>query len=189
MAPRERGRFAGYFATVFALASTSGPVLGAFLTEHLSWRAVFAINLPLGLLAALLALRVPDHRPAEREPLPARHRRRTAVLPRRPLALLFALSSAGHRFAWLSWPMAALFGGALVAVRRAGWWERRAHDPVIPLRFIGVPAIARVERRGAVLRRRAVLHHSLPAALSAARPRARHRPVGPAAAADHACAW
>jgi MFS family permease len=48
VSPRERGRFSGYFATVFALASTSGPVLGAYLTEHLSWRAVFAVNLPLG---------------------------------------------------------------------------------------------------------------------------------------------
>src|SRR5947207_8666948 len=59
VSPRERGRFSGYFATVFALASTSGPVLGAYLTEHLSWRAVFAINLPLGLIAAALAMRVP----------------------------------------------------------------------------------------------------------------------------------
>ena len=61
--PRERGRFSGYFATVFALASSSGPVLGAYLTEHLTWRAVFAINLPLGLLAAMLALRVPQSKP------------------------------------------------------------------------------------------------------------------------------
>src|SRR5437868_2243794 len=43
--PRERGRFQGYFAAVFALASTSGPILGAYLTEHISWRSVFAINL------------------------------------------------------------------------------------------------------------------------------------------------
>src|SRR5438094_4946671 len=57
--PRERGRFSGYFATVFALASSSGPVLGAYLTEHVGWRAVFAINLPLGVLAAALAMRVP----------------------------------------------------------------------------------------------------------------------------------
>ena len=47
VSPRERGRFSGYFATVFALASTSGPVLGAYLTEHASWRAVLWINLPL----------------------------------------------------------------------------------------------------------------------------------------------
>ena len=59
-------RRAGYFATVFALASTTGPVLGAYLTEHFSWRAVFAINVPLGIVAAALALRVPH------APLPAR---------------------------------------------------------------------------------------------------------------------
>ncbi len=56
VSPRERGRFAGYFATVFALASTAGPVLGAYLTEQFSWRAVFLINLPLGLLAAAIVI-------------------------------------------------------------------------------------------------------------------------------------
>ena len=54
--PRERGRFQGYFAGVFALASTSGPILGAYLTEHISWRSVFAINLPIGLLSLYLLL-------------------------------------------------------------------------------------------------------------------------------------
>ena len=52
--PRERGRFQGYFAAVFALASMSGPILGAYLTEHIGWRSVFAINLPLGVLAPCL---------------------------------------------------------------------------------------------------------------------------------------
>src|SRR5579862_9396837 len=89
--PRERGRFAGYFATVFALASTSGPVLGAFLTEHLSWRAVFAINLPLGLLAAFLALRVADHRPAQTEPFKP-DVAGALLFSASTLALLFALS-------------------------------------------------------------------------------------------------
>ena len=83
VSPRERGRFAGYFATVFALASTSGPVLGAYLTEHLSWRAVFLINVPLGLLAAVLALRVPAcRRGAPRRAVSTGRRRRAAVLRR-----------------------------------------------------------------------------------------------------------
>jgi EmrB/QacA subfamily drug resistance transporter len=142
VSPRERGRFAGYFATVFALASTSGPVLGAFLTEHLSWRAVFAINLPLGLLAALLALRVTDRRPEKR----GRFKPDVAgatLFCLSTLALLFALSSAGNRFPWRSWPMFVLLGGALAGYAALGWWERRAADPVIPLHFIAVPAIAR----------------------------------------------
>jgi EmrB/QacA subfamily drug resistance transporter len=142
VSPRERGRFSGYFATVFALASTSGPVLGAYLTEHLSWRAVFAINLPLGLIAAILAWRIPQ--PAT----PRRGRFRPDVagallFALSAFALLFALSSGGNRFAWQSWPMAALGGGALIGFALLAIWERRAPDPVIPIRFFGVPAIVR----------------------------------------------
>ena len=61
--PRQRAQFQGYFAGVFAASSTLGPLLGALLTEHLSWRAVFFINLPLGVLAAVLALRIPYYPP------------------------------------------------------------------------------------------------------------------------------
>jgi EmrB/QacA subfamily drug resistance transporter len=142
VSPRERGRFAGYFATVFALASTSGPVLGAYLTEHLSWRSVFAINLPLGLVAAFLAWRIP-------QPTIVRQGRfrpdiaGALLFTLSALALLFALSSGGNRFDWRSWPMAALTGGAMIGFTLLVIWERRAADPVIPIRFFGVPAIVR----------------------------------------------
>src|SRR5205814_9452235 len=59
------------------------------------------------------------------------------------LPLLFALWSGGHRFAWASWPMATLAGGALIGFSLLVAWERRATDPVIPIRFFGVPAIVR----------------------------------------------
>ncbi len=142
VSPRERGRFSGYFATVFALASTSGPVLGAYLTEHWSWRAVFAVNLPLGLLAALLAMRIPQ------PPGAAQGRFRpdlvgALLFTLSALALLFALSSGGHRFGWSSWQMAALMGGALIGFALLALWERHAADPVIPIRFFGIPAIVR----------------------------------------------
>ena len=142
VSPRERGRFSGYFATVFALASTSGPVLGAYLTEQLSWRAVFAINLPLGLVAAFLALRIP-------QPLIVRQGRfhpdivGALLFTLSALTLLFALSSGGHRFGWGSWPMAALTGGALIGFVLLVMWERHVADPVIPIRFFGVAAIVR----------------------------------------------
>lgn len=141
--PRERGRYAGYFATLFALASTTGPVLGAYLTEVFSWRAIFVINVPLGIVATFLALRLPHEVPARR-PGPFRPDILGAFLFCAATAsLLFAISSGGHRFPWLSWPMAGFVGGSLVAFAALAWWERNHHDPVIPIHYLRVPAIVR----------------------------------------------
>ena len=62
--PRDRARYQGYLATVVVFSNTFGPVAGGWLTSGLGWRSIFWINLPLGLLAALLALRLPARAPA-----------------------------------------------------------------------------------------------------------------------------
>jgi EmrB/QacA subfamily drug resistance transporter len=143
--PRERGRYAGYFATLFALSSTSGPVLGAYLTEHVSWRAIFVINLPLGILAATLALRIPHAAPPRRD-RPFRPDVVGALLfCVATSSFLFALSSGGHRFAWLSWPMAWLLATMFAMFAALVWWEGRHEDPIIPIHFLGIPAIARAD--------------------------------------------
>ena len=59
--PRERARYQGYLATVGISANAFGPVAGGYLSEHLGWPSIFLINLPLGLLAAALTLRLPAH--------------------------------------------------------------------------------------------------------------------------------
>jgi EmrB/QacA subfamily drug resistance transporter len=58
--PRERARYQGYLAAVGISANGLGPVAGGFLAEHLGWQSIFLINLPLGLLAAVLTLRLPS---------------------------------------------------------------------------------------------------------------------------------
>ncbi len=142
--PRERGRFGGYFAAVFALSSTAGPVLGAYLTQQWSWRAVFMVNLPLGAIAALLAWRIPQGHHARTSPFRA-DVVGAALFAGATLALLFALSSAGHRFAWTSPVLFALLGGAALGYVLMVAWERRRDDPVIPVRLLAVPAILRAD--------------------------------------------
>jgi MFS family permease len=65
--PRERARYQGYLATIMVSASTFGPVMGGYLTQHFGWRSVFLVNLPLTALACLLTARLPT-RPARGEP-------------------------------------------------------------------------------------------------------------------------
>lgn len=61
--PRDRARYQGYLATVVVFSNAFGPVAGGWLTSGLGWRSIFWINLPMGVLAALLALRLPARAP------------------------------------------------------------------------------------------------------------------------------
>src|SRR5690606_31709497 len=54
VSPRERGRYQGYIGAVFGVSSVVGPLLGGFITDHLSWRWVFYVNLPVGIIAFLV---------------------------------------------------------------------------------------------------------------------------------------
>jgi multidrug resistance protein len=58
--PRERARYQGYLAAVGISANAFGPVAGGFLAEHFGWQSIFLINLPLGLIAGVLTLRLPS---------------------------------------------------------------------------------------------------------------------------------
>ncbi len=140
--PRERGRYQGYFAALFATSSTLGPVLGGYLTQHASWRAIFLINVPLGIVAALMARRIP-YTPGYREGPFKPDVLGTLLFALGACVLLFALSSAGHRIAWTSPLLPALVAIAVVAFALLFVWERRVADPVIPVRLLAKPAILR----------------------------------------------
>jgi len=58
VSPRERGRYTGYLGSVFAFASVVGPLVGGFIVDHVSWRWVFLINLPVGAMAFVVTSRV-----------------------------------------------------------------------------------------------------------------------------------
>ncbi|WGO94699.1 MDR family MFS transporter [Pseudomonas viciae] len=132
IAPRERGRYQGYFSGMYALASVAGPVLGGYMTEYLSWRWVFLINLPLGLTAwwvarrALVGLPVPQRTPII-------DYLGTVLLIIGLTALLLGITQIGQGHAWHSREVLGLLGGAGVALGLFVWQERRAPEPLLPM--------------------------------------------------------
>ena len=141
VAPRERGRYQGYIAATFAVATIVGPLLGGLLVEHASWRWVFFVNLPLGVVAlAGLWLRLPasDTEPARR-PLDAAG---ALLLAGATSALMLACIWGGDRYAWGS---AQIVGLAAATIALAGALvirEGRAADPIVPLHLLRTPVVA-----------------------------------------------
>ena len=128
----ERGRYQGYFSGVFATAALAAPLLGGVLTEHLSWRAVFWINLPLAALAAWRIRAVIEPRPGSTRE--ARIDWLGALLLAMGLSLvLIALARIGQGAAWLGASTLGWVGvGGAVLVAWA-WREADAPEPIVPL--------------------------------------------------------
>ena len=141
VSPRERARYQGYIAAVFALATVAGPLAGGLLTEQVSWRWVFYVNLPLGLVAlAGLRLRfpaVPGQRPAARFDVAG-----ATLLATATGALMLICIWGGSKFAWGSGQIVGLGAALLLAAGGLIWRERRAADPAVPLHLLRLPTVA-----------------------------------------------
>jgi len=127
---RERAKVQGYLASVWALAAVVGPTLGGIFSDYATWRWIFLVNLPLGLLAAWALWRRFDEQVVRRA-----HRIDYAggiLLTAGGLLLLLALLEGGVRWAWLSAPSLGLAAGALLLLGAFVAVERRAAEPVLP---------------------------------------------------------
>jgi EmrB/QacA subfamily drug resistance transporter len=131
-APGERAKYAGLMSGVFGLASVIGPLVGGTLTDHLNWRWVFYVNLPLGLVTIpVLAFVLPSFAGGRGE-------RKIDYLGAMTLAgglapLLLALSWGGREYPWASTQILGLFAASAVVLLAFLWVESRAAEPIIPL--------------------------------------------------------
>lgn len=140
--PRERARYQGYLAAVGVSSSTFGPVVGGALSQFLGWQSVFLVNLPIGLVAALLVMR-----------LPAR-----AVVPDKPWRfdwaglILFAIFITStllgmgqiRRFNSEALVLGLAFAGAsIVSLFLLLMQERRSSTPLLPISLFRKPTIWR----------------------------------------------
>ncbi|MFJ2199141.1 DHA2 family efflux MFS transporter permease subunit [Streptomyces violaceusniger] len=129
--PRDRGRYQGLFGAVFSAASVLGPLLGGVFVDRLSWRWVFYINLPIGIVALLVVasvLQIPVRRTSHTIDYLG-----TFLIAAVAAALVLMTSLGGVTYGWGSWQIIglAVVGMALLAafVRV----ESRAAEPVLPL--------------------------------------------------------
>ncbi len=127
--PRERGRYQGYFGAVFGVSSIAGRLLGGFITDALSWRWIFYVNLPIGALALAFFIfgfqrprRVVSHRIDYAG---------ATLLTAATVALLLALTWGGVQYAWSSPLITGLAASAIVLVALLVHTERRSPEPVL----------------------------------------------------------
>ncbi|CCK30401.1 drug transporter [Streptomyces davaonensis JCM 4913] len=134
--PRERGRYQGLFGAVFGATSVLGPLLGGLFTQHLSWRWVFYVNLPVGVVAlAVIAAALHIPRRTERHVIDYLG---TFLIASVATCLVLVASLGGTTWDWGSWQIVGLaLLGVVLAVAFVSV-ERQAAEPVLPLKLFRI---------------------------------------------------
>ncbi len=130
VSPRDRGKYQGYFAATFALSSVAGPLLGGVFTDDLSWRWIFYINVPIGIVALLVTsvvLRLPFRRQAHSIDYLGAGLMLVGVT-----AALLVMVWGGTQYAWSSPTIVVLVAVAAVFLAAFVLWERKATEPLLP---------------------------------------------------------
>jgi EmrB/QacA subfamily drug resistance transporter len=142
VSPRQRGRYQGYIGGVFAFASILGPLAGGFFVEHLTWRWIFFINVPVGVLALAITSAVLKLKTPRRE-----HTidwTGAGLITVAVTCLLLVTVWGGQNYPWGSPVIFGLLAAGLAVLACFVWWEHRAPEPILPPHVLGgrVPAVA-----------------------------------------------
>jgi len=134
---RERGKYGGLIGLTFAMASVLGPVVGGVLTTNLSWRWIFYVNVPVGILGIIfvqfaLKLTVPEKK-NRREVLLSIDYLGSLSSVAAVVMLLLGVSFGGNQYSWNSPVIILLLVGGFIIMLLFLWNEHRATHPIMPL--------------------------------------------------------
>jgi EmrB/QacA subfamily drug resistance transporter len=138
--PRERGKYAGFLTSMWGIASIVGPAVGGFITDHLNWRWVFYVNIPVGLVAiATTVVTLPRFEGTSGTK--AIDYRGAAVLTVALVPLILAFSWAGTTYGWTSPPITGMFCFSAVMLVLFYRIEKKVPDPIMPLSIYKNPVL------------------------------------------------
>lgn len=144
-APEKRGKYMGIVTSMFALASIIGPLLGGFITDNLSWRWVFYINIPVGLIAlGFVFFVMPDYKSdasstSQRKSVDYKG---TVTLVLALVPMLLAFSWAGTAYSWGSLQIIGMFVFSAVMLVLFIYFETKSTNPMIPISFFKTRSIS-----------------------------------------------
>ncbi|MHB8379887.1 MAG: MDR family MFS transporter [Acidimicrobiales bacterium] len=131
--PRQRGRYMGYFGAVFGLSSILGPLLGGWFTQHVSWRWIFYVNVPVGVVAMIviaIVLHVPINRVHHKVDWWG-----TTLLSAGVVGLILLTTWGGQQYAWSSSTIIGLGVFSTILLVAFCFVEAKVAEPIIPLKL------------------------------------------------------